>query len=243
MLMQMNNRCAVKIREQYYWLVEFSVPNSTATSILAFSRQQLDRMRNVLIQNGRIMYKKGKGSQCGKYRMIPFDAHYVTQSVTQIDTQSVTQPDTQVWQLCNNMSTLININNNTKSNFINGVDDYKNIYQRAHAREDEQLGEEIALFAIGIFKKYWNKAPTESDIELVRQKVIAVDMGDGEAKAVMAETKKELLEYAFEQSTMAGCLNWRYVQGIYINLQQRGIRSRDDAEAFQAEIDLAQGKI
>lgn len=121
LLMQMNNRCAVKIRDEWYWRVEFSVSNSKLISILEFSRQQLDRMRNVLIQAGRIVYKKGKGSQSGTYKIIPFDnsivenyvdnfpdkvwvTPFVSNNVTQNDTQSVvsnnvtqtvTQPDTQ----------------------------------------------------------------------------------------------------------------------------------------------------
>ena len=77
LLMQMNNRCAVKINNEWYWKVEFTVPNKTIISMLTFSRQQLDRMRNILIQTGRIEYKKGKGSQAGTYKIIPFDTSLV----------------------------------------------------------------------------------------------------------------------------------------------------------------------
>lgn len=144
-LMQMNNRCAVKIKNEWYWRVEFTVPNQTIVSILAFSRQQLDRMRNVLIQTGRIVYKKGKGSQSGIYKIIPFDdslidnyvdnfpdkvwislvSHNVTQTVTQPDTQighkPLHKPDTN-GNLCNIFSTLTNSNNNINNIYNNSFD-------------------------------------------------------------------------------------------------------------------------
>lgn len=145
-LMQMNNRCAVKVNDEWYWRVEFTVPNMTVSSMLKFSRQQLDRMRNVLIQAGRILYKKGKGNQSGTYKIIPFDNSYVDNyvdnfperlwinialnNVTQTDTQIVTQTDTQSGHkplhntdgnsdLCNIMSTQINSNNIKNNNKYN----------------------------------------------------------------------------------------------------------------------------
>ena len=145
-LMQMNNRCAVKVNDEWYWRVEFSISNMTVSSMLKFSRQQLDRMRNVLIQAGRISYKKGKGNQSGTYKIIPFDKSYVDNyvdnfperlwintalnNVTQADTQIVTQTDTQSGHkplhntdgnsdLRNIMSTLINSNNIKNNNIYN----------------------------------------------------------------------------------------------------------------------------
>ena len=79
LLMNINNGCAVNIDGKYYWPVEFTVSNGSLTSVLDFTRTQLDRMRNVLIQSGRIVYKKGNQGQSGKYRINPFNTHYVTQ--------------------------------------------------------------------------------------------------------------------------------------------------------------------
>ena len=98
--MYLNNKCAICIDGEWQWRTEFSVSIQTLLSYLGFSRTQLDRMRNVLIQSGRIRYRKGKGNQSGVYQMIPLAAHIVTQPVTQnadahIVTQNVTQPVTQ----------------------------------------------------------------------------------------------------------------------------------------------------
>lgn len=163
LLMQMNNRCAVKIQNDWYWRVEFSVSNSKLTSILEFSRQQLDRMRNVLIQTGRIAYKKGKGSQSGTYKIIPFDdsivenyvdsfpekvwtIQIVQNNVTQFDTQSivsnnftqtVTQPDTQSGhKLIHKAGTNPNLCN-IMSTSINSNIKNNNIYNNSFCGDDD----------------------------------------------------------------------------------------------------------
>lgn len=147
-LMQMNNRCAVKLDGSWFWRVEFAVPNTTLLSILTFSRQQLDRMRNVLIQAGRIVYKKGKGNQSGIYKIIPFDnslteyyvdnvvenvwvatdTTFVSHNVTQFDTQLDTQFDTQSGhKLIHKADTNENLCN-IMGTLINSNNNYNNIY-------------------------------------------------------------------------------------------------------------------
>ncbi|MEG2000530.1 MAG: hypothetical protein RR053_03940 [Evtepia sp.] len=95
-LMYLNNKCAQQVDGVWCWRVEFTVANTTLQSILKFSRTQLDRMRNILIQSGRIVYEKGRGNQSGTYKIISLATQYVPQSDTQADTQSDTQADTQM---------------------------------------------------------------------------------------------------------------------------------------------------
>ncbi len=232
-LMQMNNRCAVNIGGKFYWRVDFKVPNTTVTSILAFSRQQLDRMRNELIQAGRIVYKKGKGSQAGTYRMIPFDANYVTQYVTQLDTQYDTQPDTQVWVLCNIFGTLINSNINNNNNISDGGGDAR----------VKQYSNQLLSLASPLIKKYFNRYPTEYDLEIIRSKTFKAIKTNGTVEFVLLEDRMELLEYAFEKAFMAGNMNWNYIMGIMTNFRERGLESVDDAELFQYELDQGNGRI
>lgn len=164
LLMQMNNRCAVKINNEWYWRVEFTVPNKTIVSMLTFSRQQLDRMRNVLIQTGRIEYKKGKGSQSGTYKIIPFDdslvdnfvdnfpdkvwitvKHNVTQTVTQSDTQSGHNPihkTDATEELCNIIGTLTNSSNNNINNIYNNA--FCDDDGIARAAQPEQLSDYLS---------------------------------------------------------------------------------------------------
>lgn len=128
-LMYLNNKCAIKSGNEWLWRDEFTVTNITLLSILKFSRQQLDRMRNTLIQAGRIEYKKRNGNQSGLYKIIPFDANYVTQPVT----QTVTQPVTQAGQNC---STL---NNNNYNNNFNSTEKKENIKRKKYGEYQNVL--------------------------------------------------------------------------------------------------------
>lgn len=104
-LMHINNKCG--------WQKRFTVANTTLLSILGFSRQQLDRMRNVLIQAGRIEYTKRNGRKAGTYRIISF----VSNNVTQPETQVLTQPETQTGHNCSTLNKLnkTKLNNNISS--------------------------------------------------------------------------------------------------------------------------------
>lgn len=117
-LMHINNKCA--------WLDEFTVANTTLLSILGFSRQQLDRMRNVLIQTGRIEYKKRDGRQAGIYKIISFMPNNVTQPVTQVETQPETQPVTQMETQTGHKCSTLNKLNYTKQNNISSKEEGAN---------------------------------------------------------------------------------------------------------------------
>lgn len=197
-LMYLNNRCAIVVDGQWVWRVEFTVSNPTLISILKFSRQQLDRMRNALIQAGRIEYKKGRGNQCGTYKLIPFDANNVTQSVTQLDTHSGTQTVTQIWQGC---CTLINSNSN--SNFNDDGGD-------ACARDEN---ENLVTPEI-LFSDCFQQNPSPVEIRNCEQILKVYD--------------PDLVEYAFERAAEMGQKNFAYVRGILNRLRSRGINDMAD---------------
>ena len=77
------------------WANEFTVTNIRLTDELGISRQELDRVRNILCQKELITYKKGNGNKCGVYHLNSFVSHNVTQGITQSITQDVTQDVTQ----------------------------------------------------------------------------------------------------------------------------------------------------
>lgn len=140
-LMHINNKCA--------WQEEFTVANTTLLSILGFSRQQLDRMRNVLIQTGRIEYKKRDGRQAGIYKINKFVSHNVIQPVTQVETQMETQPVTQVeTQTGHNCGTLNKLNiNETKLDCINNPPIIPPTAKRRKREKPEQDKPEKIKFA------------------------------------------------------------------------------------------------
>ena len=200
-LMYLNNKCAVVVNGSWVWRVEFTVTNTTLLSILKFSRQQLDRMRNALIQAGRIEYKKGRGNQCGTYKLVPFEANNVTQVVTQTDTQSGAQTVTQVWQNC---STLINSNPNSNFQLNDDVGD------DACARDETGN----LLTPEFLFSECFQQNPSPAEIK--------------NCELLLRIHDPELVEYAFERAAEMGQKNLAYVRGILNRLRGRGIKNMGD---------------
>jgi len=124
------------------WADEFTVTNIEVSNELEISRQQLDRMRNLLIQKKLITYSKGNGSKSGVYHMNSFQqkafvsnnvTQDVTQRVTQYETQTVTQDVTTPIKTINNKQDYISVissqdNNNYNSygNDSTGMTEYNN---------------------------------------------------------------------------------------------------------------------
>jgi hypothetical protein len=259
-LMQINNRTAIKIDNEWFWKVEFAIPNSTLTSVLAFSRQQLDRMRNVLIQRGRIVYTKGKGNSAGKYRLIPFDAKYVTQTVTQSVSQTETQTVTQIWaqtgRLCNIIGTYIN-SNSKYNNSLSGGDNLLSFSLRTReGREDEngsgcgppsldealgmtpEIKRDVTAFVGAMFAKYFGQKASAADIDYafwyLRGTVDGPD-AQGRYKLSLSESRKKLLEFAFAAAQMAGKKSLSYVDGVLKNMNIRGIETEEDFIRYEME--------
>lgn len=210
-LMYLNNKCAIQVRGQWLWRVEFTVANTTLESILKFSRSQLDRMRNVLIQSGRIGYRKGRGNQSGTYRLIPFDTQYVTQTVTYSATQTDTQTATQVWH---NLGTLNNNTYTPNSNLFYG--DGGDARGRAGAGNDEENDGETppAITPDYLFLHHFGITPTPSEREHCQ---IFLDRYD-----------PEVIDSAFHSASVADKKNFGYVKGIMLNYQARGVKDMGD---------------
>lgn len=231
-LMHFNNKCAVQIEGVFYWRKEFTVPNTTLQSVLAFSRTQLDRMRNELIQAGRIVYTKGKGSKAGKYSIIPFDTHIVSQTVdTQYVTQSVTQPVTQTEHktgtisiLCNIMCTLIN--NNKQTNNLFGVDGVG--VEEEEEEAPDNLRQQVGVFAAQLFKRYMGRQPLLDDEERIAEYVLVPDLGN-KLMPMLDQDHADLLEYAFKVAANNGVRSWNYINGVLDRLEARGIKTLEDA--------------
>lgn len=204
-LMHLNNKCAIQVNGQWLWRVEFTVANTTLESILKFSRTQLDRMRNVLIQSGRIGYRKGRGNQSGTYRLIPFDTQYVTQAVTHFVTQTDTQTVTQVWH---NLRPLNNNTNAPNGNLFFGGGDARG---RAGAGHDGESDEENSpdVTPDTLFLQNFGKKPTEAE--------------RSHCQVLLDRYDPEVIESAFHSASITDNKNFAYVLGIIENYRKRGV--------------------
>lgn len=118
-------------------------------------------------------------------------------------------------QLTNNQPT-INHNRRNKEykNNTVGVDIYISVAQE---------------LAYELFPRYWNREPTENDIELVKNKITRIENHE----IIVDETKVEFLRYAFEQSGFANKMSWQYVSGVFKRLANRGIDTIDKLMDFE----------
>lgn len=106
----------------------------------------------------------------------------------------------------------------------------------------EALGRELKRFTAELFEKYIpGRQPTEQDERRVFHHIRQTE-GEGPGSTMtFPREKKELLAYAFDQASMAGAVNWNYINGIYKNFYTRGIKTADDAYDFDFERDRRKG--
>lgn len=248
-LMYIDNKCAVCIDGSWLWRAEFTVSNQTLLSYLEFSRTQLDRMRNVLIQKGRIRYRKGKGNQCGAYQIIPFDTQYVVQTVT----QSGIQTGMQLWHK------QVPLNNNTSTsnfNFLSGDGGAaptpapmseaaaavgecflnRDIDKSLYFGMTGAVWAEAAQITEELFSKFGWGRPGTVDISKVFDYTFHREGVGDETEITFLKERAGLLTYVFEQAAMAGRpRNWNYIDGVMRKLAWRGIDTVEKAEDYDYE--------
>lgn len=254
LLMQMNNKSAVNINEKWYWKTEFTISNTLITSILAFSRQQLDRMRNVLIQSGRIVYRKGRGNQSGFYKIIPFDTSLteqtlqdvrvwvdannvtqtVTQPVTQIDTQTGHKADTNE-NLCNIFGTYINnnINNKYKNNYYDSIHQSISNYTKDEIDKIDRIIKENIDFII---------LQTEYPEDEIKNIVdIMVDVICSSVRAVRIGSKDVDIEHVRNRFLSLNCDHIRYILDSFKTntVKVRNIKAYIIASLYNAPATMA----
>ncbi len=266
-LMYLNNKCAICVNGEWQWRTEFSVSIQTLLSYLGFSRTQLDRMRNVLIQSGRIRYRKGRGSQSGVYQMIPLVTHYVAQSPTQNDdahiiTQNVTQPVTQ--PVTQNVTQPAHINNNNNINNTgnisssggdgaramaeNAVSEYlqnRELDACAYFGVTDETMQTVSAFTDVIFSRFASRQATDTDRMNVFHalRYSEQDKQSGEWRITFPRDKLDLLMYAFEQAALAGKpADWKYINAVLNRLSQRGIKTLEQAEDYDIRRDIARNE-
>jgi len=210
-LMHFNNKCAIKVDGVWYWRYRFKAPTKKLLSILPFSDVQLSRMRRELIDKERIVYKRGSGNQSGKYTLIPFDQHYVRQTVSYTVNQIVGQKEIEVW---GNPLPLI-INNNTGNS--------NNSYHHPpHPREREEAGPEQTADAL--IQKHFMRPAYPVEVEYLAQQ--------------LNKREASLIEEALKIACSAGQPNLNYLKGIFKNFTANGIRTEDEYWGHEAVRDI-----
>ncbi|MDO5398784.1 MAG: DnaD domain protein [bacterium] len=238
LLMNINNRCSLRVQQNgRAWRVYFTAANTVINNVLGFTnKMQLKRARDELIEAGRIEYTCGTKSQCGTYKMIPFDGRvregeaegekvWITVSTGNDIEGFVTNPLPIPLQ---NREHYININNKYKDLGSGGM---------CECMYDEH--KEKKLFTAEIQKmirECWGCSPTEQDYTKALGLITKYDRR--ERKTYLDSDALGLLEYAFRQSAYYKACNWRYIDGIIQRLRNLGITTADEAEAEDVRRDI-----
>lgn len=98
---------------------------------------------------------------------------------------------------------------------------------------EPDVPEYVKKIATDLFKTYCSsKKPSEYDLKRVAQLSCALERtAAGKPYWKPDKDKRALLEYAFEQAAQGGNVNWNYIDGIYNNFRERGIKTLDDVYA------------
>ena len=86
--------------------------------------------------------------------------------------------------------------------------------------------------ALLLMQHYTAKPATPSDSRIVFELCHSPTTYHDERIAMLDQQKVELLKYAWEQAANRGNANWAYVQGMYKRFGERGIRTVEDAYAY-----------
>jgi hypothetical protein len=88
----------------------------------------------------------------------------------------------------------------------------------------------------GLFRVFCSRKPNEVDYAKVFP--LVTEFRREEKDRIWMEDWEELLGYAFEQAALNGAAgNWPYIEGVLGRLRARGIKTRDEALAYDRERD------
>ena len=82
-----------------------------------------------------------------------------------------------------------------------------------------------------------SKATQRDELEVFHKVIDREGAGPDGTVLNVSEEKKALLVYAFEQASLAGAVNWNYINAIYRNFKIRNIKNVDDAYEYDLDRD------
>lgn len=99
----------------------------------------------------------------------------------------------------------------------------------------DAAGQEVRETTLALFKEFAPEiTPTPEDQRRVFYLIKHQEQHeDGSWTLTFPEEAKELLAHAFDIARARHAVNWNYINGIYTNFAARGIKTREDALAYE----------
>ena len=194
------------------WPEWFSVDNDRLTTILgAGSDQTVRKARQQLIDAGLLIYEKGVKKKPGRYKLVSIAFQEYPDAAGSSDVYP--------------------------ANDRPGIEGYLEDDYTRYFGYTESIGAEVRSFTQELFDRFrpGTKATQRDELEVFHRIIDREGSGEESTVLSVSKDKKALLVYAFEQASLAGAVNWRYIEGIYRNLRARGIDNIDEAIWFDAD--------
>lgn len=201
------------------WPEWFSVDNDRLTTILgAGSDQTVRKARQQLIDAGLLIYEKGVKKKPGRYKLVSIAFQEYPDAAGSSDVYP--------------------------ANDRPGIEGYLEDDYTRYFGYTEAIGSEIKSVTQELLDTFrpGERATQRDELEVFHKIIDREGTGPEGTVLTVSEEKKALLVYAFEQASLAGAVNWRYINGIYRNMRIRDIKNVDQACDYDLDRDYRMGR-
>lgn len=204
-----------------HWPEWFSVDNDRLTELLGSGSDKTVRTaRQQLMDAGLLIYEKGVKGKPGRYKLPSISSQENQDAAAPPGEPGEAQEETQ------------------------GVEGYLEDNVDLYYGYTEDIKAKVGRFTQDLFDRFrpGYKATKQDELEVFHRVIEREGSGPDGTVLSVSEDRKALLVYAFEQSSLVGAVNWRYIEGIYRNFMSRGIKTVGDASWYDAERDYRMGR-
>ena len=201
------------------WPEWFSVDNDRLTTILgAGSDQTVRKARQQLIDAGLLIYEKGVKKKPGRYKLVSIAFQEYPDAAGNSDVYP--------------------------ANDRPGIEGHLEDDYTRYFGYTEAIGSEIKSVTQELLDTFrpGERATQRDELEVFHKIIDREGTGPEGTVLTVSEEKKALLVYAFEQASLAGAVNWRYINGIYRNMRIRDIKNVDQACDYDLDRDYRMGR-
>ena len=202
-----------------HWPEWFSVDNDMLTTILgAGSDQTVRKARQQLIDAGLLIYEKGVKKKPGRYKLVSIAFQEYPDAAGSSDVYP--------------------------ANDRPGIEGYLEDDYTRYFGYTEAIGSEVKSVTQELLDTFrpGERATQRDELEVFHKIIDREGTGPESTVLTVSEEKKALLVYAFEQASLAGVVNWRYINGIYRNMRMRDIKNVDQACDYDFDRDYRMGR-
>ena len=202
-----------------HWPEWFSVDNDRLTTILgAGSDQTVRKARQQLIDAGLLIYEKGVKKKPGRYKLVSIAFQEYPDAAGSSDVYP--------------------------ANDRPGIEGYLEDDYTRYFGYTEAIGSEVKSVTQELLDTFrpGERATQRDELEVFHKIIDREGTGPESTVLTVSEEKKALLVYAFEQASLAGVVNWRYINGIYRNMRMRDIKNVEQACDYDFDRDYRMGR-